>query len=238
MTRSPFRAAVALCAAGLLITLPGCRVKDSQGDLTNGKKLFVAKCGSCHTLSRAGSKGIQGPNLDDAFAQDRADGIPSDSIRGLVKAQIIHPQRGGVMPAKLATGEDAYDIASYIASAAAKGGKDTGALAAIGVSAAKKTVKAIGGKLSIPTDPSGQLAYTVSAATAPPGKLTIDSVNKAPTPHDIAITGPGISQQTGKVVQNGGTSTVSADLKPGTYTFFCTVPGHRAAGMVGKIVVK
>jgi plastocyanin len=237
MTRSHLRAAVAVCAAGLLITLPGCRVKDSQGDLANGKRLFVAKCGSCHVLARAGSKGIQGPSLDDAFSQDRADGIPSDSIRGLVKAQIIHPQRGGVMPAKLATGEDAYDIASYVASAAAKRGKDTGALASIGVSAKKAVAKAAGGKLAIPADPTGQLAYTVSSATAGPGPLTIDSLNKSATPHDISLTGPGVNKH-GAIISGGKTSSITVDLKAGTYTFFCSVPGHRQAGMQGKLVVK
>jgi plastocyanin len=237
MTRSPIRAAATLCAAGLIITLPGCRVKDSQGDLANGKRLFVAKCGSCHILARAGSKGIQGPSLDAAFRQDRADGIPSDSIRGLVKTQILHPQRGGVMPSKLATGENAYDIASYVASAAAKRGPDPGLLAKIGVAAKKIVAKAAGGKLQIPTDPTGQLAYQVSSATASPGPLTIDSLNKSSTGHNISLTGPGVSKQ-GPVIANGKTSSITVNLKPGTYTFYCSVPGHRQAGMQGKLVVK
>ena len=62
-------------------------------------------------------------------------------------------------------------------------------------------------------------------------------LNKSSIPHDIAISGAGVSQ-VGKIVSGGGTSTVSANLKPGKYTFFCTVPGHRAAGMVGTITVK
>jgi len=237
MTRPSLRAAALLCAAGLLITLPGCRVKDSQGDLANGKKLFVAKCGSCHILKRASSKGIQGPSLDAAFAQDRKDGIPSDSIRGLVKAQILHPQRGGVMPAKLATGDDAYDIASYVASAAARRGADAGPLGKIGAAAKKITATAKGGKLAIPTDPTGQLAYQVSAATAPPGSLVIDSLNKSSTPHNISLTGQGVSKQ-GPVISGGKTSSITVNLKPGVYTFYCSVPGHRQAGMQGKLVVK
>ena len=237
MTRSSLRAAALVGAAGLLITVSGCRVKDSEGDLANGKKLYIAKCGACHVLNRAGSKGTQGPNLDYAFLQDRKDGIPSDSIRGLVKTQIIHPQRGGVMPAKLVTGSDAYDIASYVAHAAARPGKDTGALAAIGAAAKKTVAKAAGGKLAIPTDPTGQLAYTVSAAAAPAGALTIDSLNKSSTPHNISLQGPGVNKQ-GPVISGGKTSSISVSLKPGTYTFYCSVPGHRQAGMVGKLVVK
>jgi plastocyanin len=235
--RRTLRIAPALVAAVLLVALTGCRVKDTAGNATNGKKLFVAKCGSCHVLNRAGTKGTTGPNLDAAFAQSRKDGIPSDTIRGLVNAQIVHPNRLGVMPAGLVTGDDAYDVATYVGQAAAVPGKDTGALASIGGAVTKKAATEQNGKLAIPTDPSGQLAYLVSSATAKPGQITIDSVNKASVPHDIAIEGNGVNAQ-GKVVQGGATSTVSAKLKPGSYTFFCTVPGHRQAGMVGKITVK
>jgi plastocyanin len=235
--RRTLRTAPAIVAAVLLVALSGCRVKDTAGNATNGKKLFVAKCGSCHVLGRAGTKGTTGPNLDAAFAQDRRDGFPSDTIRGLVNAQIVYPNRLGVMPAKIVTGEDAYDVATYVARSAGVPGKDTGALAAIGGAVKKKPASEQDGKLAIPTDPSGQLAYLVSSATAKPGQITIDSVNKASVPHDIAIEGNGVNAK-GKVVQNGGTSTVSANLKPGSYTFFCTVPGHREAGMVGKITVK
>jgi mono/diheme cytochrome c family protein len=227
----------AVAAAVILVALPGCRAKDTGGDTANGKQLFVAKCGSCHVLNRAQTKGVTGPNLDHAFAQSRADGIPSNTIRGLVHAQILHPNRLGVMPGKLVTGEDAYDVASYVADAAAKPGKDTGALASIGGAVKKKAATAKGGKLDIPADPSGQLAYLVSSATAPAGKLTIDSVNKATTPHDIAIKGGG-AHAVGKVVSGGATSTISVDLKPGNYTFFCTVPGHEQAGMRGTLKVK
>jgi uncharacterized cupredoxin-like copper-binding protein len=62
-------------------------------------------------------------------------------------------------------------------------------------------------------------------------------LNKSSVPHDIAIQGNGVNQ-IGKVVSNGGTSTVSSALKPGKYTFYCSVPGHRQAGMVGTLTVK
>jgi plastocyanin len=235
--RRPRHIVGVVVAAVVLVALPGCRAKDTAGDTTKGKQLFVAKCGSCHVLNRAGTKGVTGPNLDHAFAQSRADGIPSDTIRGLVHAQILHPNRLGVMPGKLVTGDDAYDVASYVADAASKPGKDTGALASIGGAVNKKPAAAKGGKLDIPTDPSGQLAYLVSTATAPAGKLTIDSTNKATTPHDIAIKGGG-ANAVGKVVSGGATSTISVDLKPGDYTFYCTVPGHEEAGMKGTLKVK
>jgi plastocyanin len=119
----------------------------------------------------------------------------------------------------------------------AKGGKDTGRLADIGTSKAQGVAAAKNGVLDIPTDPSGQLAYQFASATASPGKVTIESKNDASIPHDIAIQGNGVDQK-GEVVQNGGTSTISVDLKPGTYTFYCSVPGHREGGMVGKLTVK
>jgi plastocyanin len=230
-------ATLAALAAAALVLVTGCRVKDSSGDTANGKKLFVSKCGSCHVLKRAGTRGSVGPNLDAAFLQDRRDGIPSDTIRGLVHQQILYPQRGGAMPAKLVKGNDAYDIASYVALAAAKSGKDSGALASIGGAVKKKKATAKNGRLDIPTDPNGQLAYLVSSAAAPPGKLTIDSLNKSGTPHNVALQGSGVNTK-GPVISGGKRSTISVDLKPGTYTFYCSVPGHRQAGMVGKLTVK
>ncbi|HEY2636828.1 MAG TPA: plastocyanin/azurin family copper-binding protein [Solirubrobacteraceae bacterium] len=235
--RRTLRIGSVLLAAALAVVLGGCRVKDDTGNVSNGKQLFVSKCGSCHQLRRAGTKGTTGPNLDYAFLQDRKDGFPSDTIRGFVHAQILHPNRLGVMPAGLAKGEDAYDIASYVALAAAKPGKDTGNLASIGGAVKKTAAKEKNGKIAIPTDPSGQLAYLVSSATATPGKVTLDSVNKSSTPHDIAIKGPGASA-VGKVVSGGATSSISVNLKPGKYTFYCSVPGHEQAGMKGTITVK
>ena len=61
--------------------------------------------------------------------------------------------------------------------------------------------------------------------------------NPAPVPHAIAIEGNGVDMD-GKTVTKGGTSTVTADLKPGTYEFYCPVPGHKEAGMKGTLTVK
>ena len=81
------------------------------------------------------------------------------------------------------------------------------------------------------------LAYNKKVLTAKPGKVTIVMSNPSFLSHDIAIKGKGVTVK-GKVVGKGGTSRVTANLKPGTYTFYCTVPGHEAAGMKGKLVVK
>ena len=60
--------------------------------------------------------------------------------------------------------------------------------------------------------------------------------NPSSFPHGIAVEGKGVDKD-GKVVNQNGTSTVTVKLKPGTYTFYCPVPGHRAAGMQGTLVV-
>ena len=73
-----------------------------------------------------------GPNLDDAFRQDRADGYKSTSIQGLVDYWIRYPNTQGVMPAMLFKGQDAQDVAAYVGLVAGRGGMDTGALATAG----------------------------------------------------------------------------------------------------------
>ncbi len=235
--RTPGLLRGALVAAALAVALPGCQVKDSGGDAANGKKLFVAKCGSCHVMQRAGTTGVIGPNLDDAFAQDRADGFHSDTLRGVVQHQIVYPNRNGVMPGKLYTGQNALDVATYVGQAAAKPGQDTGAVANAVPTLNKKPAVAKNGQLEIDADPTGQLAFLASKAQASAGSVTLRMQNKSSTPHNISIKGSGVSPMVGKTVQGGGFSTVTVSLKPGTYTFYCDVPGH-FQGMHGPVVVK
>jgi mono/diheme cytochrome c family protein len=115
-----------------VVALGGCAVKHPVSNLSQGKQLFVAKCGSCHTLAHANTSGSIGPNLDDAFRQDRTDGVKSTSIQGLVDYWIRYPNTTGVMPAKLYEGQKAQDVAAYVAAVAALPGQDTGALALAG----------------------------------------------------------------------------------------------------------
>ena len=241
-------AARGACVIGVMAALSGCGVTDRGNNVVNGKQQFVAKCGSCHVLARAGTKGVTGPNLDQAFARARQDGFGESTFEGIVHRQIQQPNRNAqvdpatnkqlpLMPPKLVTGEDARDVAAYVASAVSKGGKDTGALASVGAAQAKGTAKAKGGKLEIPADPGGALAYVFANAEAPAGALEVDSPNKSSTDHNIAIEGNGVSEA-GPVVKNGAVSKVDVDVKAGKYQFFCTVPGHRQAGMEGTLTVK
>jgi mono/diheme cytochrome c family protein len=247
MARSPLKnRLLGLTACGLLaVGLSACENDNvpKHADLIAGKKAFVQKCSSCHVLARANAKGAQGPNLDDAFRQSLSDGFGRDTLHGVVFDQIRHPAKvrkdsRSYMPPELVTGKLASDVASYVASVAARSGKDEGKLAtAVQAAGAGKPVAAKNGKLELPADPNGQLAYITKKASAPAGKLEIDSKNAASIPHDIAIEGNGVNDK-GAVVQGGGVSKITANLKAGTYTFFCTVPGHREGGMEGKLTVK
>jgi uncharacterized cupredoxin-like copper-binding protein len=243
--------ALAGTALGLLAGLSACQAADDGDNLIAGKEAFVQKCGSCHKLARAGTTGVTGPDLDQAFVRSLEDGFNRKTVEGVVRRQIEQPNRrpqdnlanpeddepGALMPADLVTGELAEDVAAYVAYAAAKKGEDTGRLADIGVKKATETVQAENGTLEIDTDPSGALAYTAAAATAPAGPLTLNSTNDASVPHNIALEGAGVDEE-GPVVQDGKTSTVKVTLKPGEYTFYCSVPGHREGGMLGKLTVK
>jgi mono/diheme cytochrome c family protein len=231
------RAAFAALALVVLVLLGGCGREESP-DLANGKKLFVGKatCGSCHTLARANTKGNVGPDLDAAFAADRRDGLGQTTIKGLVEHQIAHPRRGSVMPAGLVKGKAARDVAAYVAYAAARAGKDTGVLATAAQPKKGPPVAEKNGELNIPADPTGALAFVTDKATGVPGPAKFVMPNKAPIQHNIALKGPVTGS--GPVVGPGGTSSFTATLKPGTYEFYCAVPGHEAGGMKGTLVVK
>lgn len=91
--------------------------------------------------------------------------------------------------------------------------------------------------VALSADPTGALRFDRKSATAKAGNVKLVMKNPAPVAHGIAIQGAGVNA-TGQTVQSGGTSTVSAVLKPGTYTFYCPVPGHRQAGMEGTLTVR
>jgi plastocyanin len=226
-------------AAALLVALVAAGCGKEQPDLVNGKKLFVGDgtCGTCHALQRAGTRVNRGPNLDEAFENARKSGFGDSGIAGVVENQIANPRRGSIMKPDLVTGDDARDVAAYVGKVAGKGGKDSGLLATAGTpDYSKKTATAAQGKLTIPADPGGSLAFQFGKAVAPPGPVTISMPNPSKVPHNIAITGP--VKGAGPVVNGGGDSTFKATLKPGTYTFLCEVQGHAAAGMKGTLTVK
>jgi cbb3-type cytochrome c oxidase subunit III len=126
-------AAVALLAAGC--GTGGVASAGERPDTNNGQQLFTQSCAACHTLQAAGATATIGPNLDNAFAADRKEGYPESSIENVVLDQIrlgsgplatyttnkkFTPQT--TMPANLVKGQDAIDVAAYVASVAGVGG--------------------------------------------------------------------------------------------------------------------
>ena len=107
-------------------------------DIANGQKLFTgtAQCAGCHTLAAAGSSGTIGPNLDNAFRADRQQGLDATTIENVVLDQIrlgSGPVTGSPsMPANLVKGQDAVDVAAYVASVAGTGSSSSSSPSTLG----------------------------------------------------------------------------------------------------------
>ena len=95
-----------------------------------------------------------------------------------------------------------------------------------------------GAALEIEASPEGNLEFTSDTESAKAGKVTVDFTNESPVPHDVAIESEG-GETVGKteIIAEGSDST-TVNLKPGEYKYFCTIPGHRQAGMEGTLTVK
>ncbi|HEY8644469.1 MAG TPA: c-type cytochrome [Gaiellaceae bacterium] len=91
----------------------------TSGDTSKGKQLFIEKCASCHTLADAKSQGTIGPNLDDAFSSDKAQGFSEQTMADVVRGQIAYADPEGPMTPNLVRGADASSVALYIAKCAA-----------------------------------------------------------------------------------------------------------------------
>lgn len=116
--------------------------------------------------------------------------------------------------------------------AAAGGGGGGGAAGGGGATAAG------GSTVQISADPSGQLAYQQKSVSAKAGKVTVDFTNQAPLAHNVTI-----AESSGKILGatntiTGSTASASVNLKPGTYTFYCSVDSHEQAGMKGTLKVQ
>jgi plastocyanin len=92
--------------------------------------------------------------------------------------------------------------------------------------------------VSLEANPEGQLKYNTTSLTAKAGKVSIDFTNKSPLPHNVTIESSSGQKLGATPTFSGGSKTLSLNLKPGTYKFFCSVPGHRQAGMEGTLTVK
>jgi cbb3-type cytochrome c oxidase subunit III len=182
------------CAAALAaLVAGGCGATGlpDGGDETRGKELFADKCGSCHELADAGTKGQIGPNLDNAFRQARADGLGERTIETVVRGQIAYaveePSTGSPgMPRDLVEGDDADAVAAYVASVAALparsgggGGTTTGGGGSGGGTASGEDVFASAGCASCHTLAAAGASGTVGPnldQAKPDEELVVDRV--------------------------------------------------------------
>jgi uncharacterized cupredoxin-like copper-binding protein len=113
---------------------------------------------------------------------------------------------------------------------------------ATSTSATPSTPAAAGGgagqALSISANTEGQLKYSTSTLTAKHGKVSITFTNGAMLSHNFTLASPSGAQVGATPTFQGGSKTLSLTLTAGVYKFYCTVPGHRAAGMEGTLTVQ
>jgi len=93
-----------------------------------------------------------------------------------------------------------------------------------------------GGTVTVDADPSGQLLWVQKTLTAPAGPVTFEINNESSVPHNLAIQNG--AQFGPSETVTAGSTTLEAELTPGTYTFYCEVPGHQQAGMEGTLTVE
>jgi uncharacterized cupredoxin-like copper-binding protein len=102
-----------------------------------------------------------------------------------------------------------------------------------------QTAPAPGGRatrLAEAADPSGQLRFTSPSLRAKAGTVSVDFSNSSPLAHNFTLA-QGTTVLGATPTFQGASRTLTVTLKPGVYKFFCTVPGHREAGMEGTLVV-
>jgi plastocyanin len=100
------------------------------------------------------------------------------------------------------------------------------------------TPSAAGEHLSLEANREGQLKYNKTSLTAKAGEVSIDFTNMAPLDHNVTLESSSGATLGATPTFQGGTKALTLDLKPGVYKFFCSVPGHRMAGMEGTLTVK
>lgn len=127
--------------------------------------------------------------------------------------------------------------ATVLGLAACGGGNEAATTGGGATTAGGTTVGGGGGEtLQLAADPSGALKFDKTSLEATAGSVTIDFTNDSSLPHDVKLEGPGVDGE-GTDTITGSSASVTLDLQAGEYTFYCSVDGHRAAGMEGKLVV-
>lgn len=95
-----------------------------------------------------------------------------------------------------------------------------------------------GATMALAADPGGALAYDTDTLEAKSGPVNVDFTNDSAIAHDVVFEDASGSEVARSQVITGDSETVSFDAKPGKYTYYCSLPGHEAAGMKGTLTVK
>ena len=215
-----------------------------------GAQLFLTHCSGCHTLSLVGAAGsassVQGRLRTQA---------PNFNFRKEGYSCVLYAiENGGfsgeIMPQNIVVGPQAKAVARFIAKCAGQEAEKTptiGGGASCASSANPVTPpttpstppppKATKGPLALAADPKGLLAYDAKALVAASSKVTIDFTNASPVPHNVTIANAAGKVEGATKTFSGGSATLALNLPPGTYTFYCSVPGHEQAGMKGTLTV-
>jgi plastocyanin len=158
-------------------------------------------------------------------AVDRVGTPPASALRAVALTAVL------VMLAGCGSSSSNSSTPAAPASPAASSSSTTPATAPAASSGSGQT-------LNIAANPEGQLKYNTTALTAKAGKVTIDFTNMAPLSHNVTVESSSGATVGATPTFQGGSKALSLNLKPGTYKFFCSVPGHRMAGMEGTLTVK
>ena len=127
---------------------------------------------------------------------------------------------------------------SSSASTAAATPDDSSATSSTPAPAGESSSSGGSSKVSLEANPQGQLEYSTKALSAKAGKVSVDFTNTSSLPHNVTIESSSGEKVGATPTFSGGSKTLAVSLKPGTYKFFCSVPGHRQAGMEGTLTVK
>jgi plastocyanin len=198
-----------------------------------GAQIFTSNgCGTCHTLAAAGSTGETGPNLNEFLAPDDT----TEAVEEMIvdpNSELAEGYPPNLMPKNYGQAfskTEVHQLAEYlVATTPAKPNPES-------KGASGAAAKGAGEALHLAASAT-QLAFDTKELTSKAGKVTIEFENPAAIEHDVAIEQNGKEIAKTELISEGKTS-VTTELKPGTYTFLCTVPGHAAAGMEGTLVVK